>query len=134
MRLSFVLLATVFALETLSAAADDRKAILGVWKGTLPGEQFGEIELTISSTTITGKNLTTGRSLGEGTYELDPEKGTIDAHGIAAPFKGKLFVGLYSLEGNTLKWCSNGSSKKRPADLVHRPDRDQFLMVLERQR
>ncbi len=117
-----------------SASGDDRKDILGVWKGTLPGEHFGDIELTITETTIAGKNLTSGRTLGEGTYVIDPTKGTIDANGIAAPFKGKLFVGLYSLEGNTLKWCSNGSLKKRPVDLVHRTDKDQFLMVLERQK
>lgn len=117
----------------LNAVADDREAIVGTWKGTLPGEQFGDIELVITPTTITGRNLTTGKSLGEGTYEIDPEKHTIDTHGIAEPFKGKLFVGLYSLEGDTLKWVSNGARKKRPIDLVHRPDKDQFLMVLQRQ-
>jgi len=125
--------ASALALAELSALADDRKAIIGTWKGTLPGEQFGDIELVITPTTINGRNLTTGKSLGEGTYEIDPEKGTIDAHGIAAPFNGKLFVGLYSLEGDTLKWVSNGAAKKRPTDLVHRPDKDQFLMVLKRQ-
>jgi uncharacterized protein (TIGR03067 family) len=128
-----LLFAFALAFTELNTLADDRKAILGAWKGTLPGEQFGEIELVITPTTITGRNLTTGRSLGEGTYEIDPEKGTIDAHGIADPFKGKLFVGLYSLEGDTLKWVSNGAAKKRPTDLVHRPDKDQFLMVLQRQ-
>ncbi len=133
-RASIVLLGLLIALATTSSAADDRKAILGVWKGTLPGEHFGDIELTITATKITGRNLTSGRSLGEGTYEIDPSNGTIDAHGIAAPFKGKLFVGLYSLEGDTLKWCSNGSTKKRPVDLVHRTEKDQFLMFLERQK
>lgn len=133
-QISLVLMATLFAVESASVAADDRKTILGVWKGTLPGEQFGDIELTITADKISGRNLTTGRTLGEGTYEMDPAKGTIDAHGIEGPFSKKTYLGLYSLAGNTLKWVSNGRLKKRPVDLVHRPDKDQFLMVLERQR
>jgi hypothetical protein len=129
------LVATALCLFILaSASADDRKAILGVWKGPLPGEQFGDIELTITADKISGRNLTSGRTLGEGTYEMDPAKGTIDAHGVGGPFSKKTYLGLYSLEGNTLKWVSNGRLKKRPVDLVHRPDKDQFLMVLERQR
>jgi hypothetical protein len=70
--------------------------------------------------------------MGEGTYEIDPARKTIDAHGIQGSFAGKTYLGLYALEGNTLKWVSNGRLKKRPVDVVHRPDRDQFLMVLER--
>jgi len=37
-------------------------------------------------------------------------------------------------EYNTLQWVSNSGWKKRPMDLAHRPDKDQFLMILERQR
>jgi hypothetical protein len=133
-RNTFFVMVTALLLALESASADDRKAILGVWKGTLPGEQFGDLELTITADKIAGRNLTTGRTLGEGTYEMDPTKGTIDANGIEGPFSKKAYLGLYSLEGNTLKWVSNGRLKKRPVDLVHRPDKDQFLMVLERQR
>jgi len=133
-RISLLLTATLFALESVSVADDDRKALVGVWKGTLPGEQFGDIELTITAEKISGRNLTTGRTLGEGTYEIDSAKGTIDAHGIEGPFSKKTYLGLYVVEGKTLKWVSNGRLKKRPVDLVHRPDKDQFLMVLVRQR
>ena len=70
--------------------------------------------------------------MGEGTYVIDPARKTIDTHGIGGSYAGKTYLGLYSLEGNTLKWVSNGRLKKRPVDVVHRPDRDQFLMILER--
>jgi hypothetical protein len=133
-RTSFLVMAIAFLFALESASADDRKAIFGVWKGTLPGEQFGDIELTITADKISGRNLTTGRTLGEGTYEIDPAKGTIDAHGLEGPFSKKTYLGLFSLEGNTLKWVSNGRLKNRPVDLVHRTDKDQYLMVLERQR
>jgi len=109
----------------------DKQRILGVWAGGMPGEP-GTIELTITPSKIVGRNPRNGKSLGEGTYEIDSTKKTIDAHVINGPFGGKTYLGLYSLEGNTLKWVSNGGRKKRPVDIVHRPDRDQFLMVLER--
>lgn len=99
----------------------------------MPGDAPGSIELTITPTKITGRNARTGKSLGEGTYEMDPKLRTIDTKGIEAPVRGRTYLGLYSLEGNTLRWVSQSRSKKRPVDLKHRPDRDQFLMVLRRQ-
>ena len=129
-RLAAVLLAT----GHLSLRADDAKAILGVWKGGMPGDPPGSIELTISPTMITGRNSRTGESLGEGTYELDPVKKTIDALRTQKGGRGTKYWGLYSLDGKTLKWVSTSRGKKRPVDLVHRPERDQFLMILERQR
>lgn len=114
--------------------SDDRQKILGTWSGGMPGDPKGSIELIITPTKVTGRNARTGKSLGEGTYELDPVNRTIDARGIEIPVRGRIYIGLYSLEGNTLRWCANSRSKKRPKDLVHRPDKDQWLMVLERQK
>jgi uncharacterized protein (TIGR03067 family) len=115
-------------------SAQDRKNILGVWKGGMPGDPPGSMELVITPTKISGRNPRTGESLGEGTYQLDPVKKTIDAHKIEKSGRGREYVGIYSIEGNVLKWCSNSNTRKRPTDLVHRPERDQFLMVLQRQR
>jgi uncharacterized protein (TIGR03067 family) len=110
----------------------DRQKVLGVWSGGRPGDPKGSIELVITPTEISGRNARTGKSLGTGTYELDPAQKTIDARGLENPVRGRTYLGLYSIEGNTLKWCANSRSKKRPKDLVHRPDRDQWLMILER--
>lgn len=117
-----------------SPSRDDVKTILGVWKGGMPGDPPGSIELTITASKITGRNARTGKNLGAGTYDLDPAKGTIDAFGIENPVRGRTYYGVYSLEGNTLKWCANSRTKRRPADLTHRPDKDQWLMILIRQR
>jgi len=100
----------------------------------MPGDPPDSIELVITPTKITGRNPRTGQSLGEGTYELDPVRKTIDPHQLQIVGREKNYLGIYSLDGSTLRWCSNSRTKKRPADLVHRPDRDQFLMVLERQK
>ena len=132
MSTRFLLFVLLIAL-TAPARADDRTAILGVWKGGMPGEPPGSMELTITPTKITGRNPRTGESLGEGTYELDSAARTIETTRIVKFGRGQKNLGRYSLEGKTLRWVSNSRSKKRPADLVHRPERDQFLMVLERQ-
>ena len=133
-RVAVALLGGLAGLQTPYLRADDRKDILGVWSGGMPGDPPGSIELTITPTKITGRNARTGESLGEGTYEIDPRRKFIDTHGLDSSVRGKSYVGLYSLEGDTLKWVSNSHRKKRPVDLVHRPDRDQFLMVLKRKR
>jgi hypothetical protein len=128
------LVGITMAIGVPSLMADDRKDIVGNWKGEMPGDPAGSIELVITPERISGRYLKTGKSLGEGTYQLDPAKKTIDAQGIENPVRGNRYVGLYSIEGNTLKWVSNSRGRKRPVDLVHRPDRDQFLMILKRQR
>lgn len=133
-RFALALFGTGIGLWNSCLRADDQKNIVGVWKGGMPGDPPGGIELRITPTRITGRNPRTGESLGEGTYKLDPVKKTIDPHRVEKFGRGKTYLGLYSLEGRTLKWVSNSRGNKRPVDLVHRPDRDQFLMVLERQR
>lgn len=133
-RLMVVVLSVLNNPVHAAKPTDDRKAILGVWSGGMPGDPPGSIELTITATRITGRNARTGKSLGEGSYEIDPGAKTIDARGIEVPVRGRTYLGVYSLEGNILKWCANSRSKKRPNDLVHRPDKDQWLMLLERQK
>ena len=132
MKLRSLLLLTAAVFPGI-VSADDKTAILGVWKGGMPGEPPGSMELTITPTKITGRNPRTGESLGEGTYELDPANHTIDTVRIEKFGRGKKYVGRYSIEGKVLKWVSNSRGNKRPTDLAHRPDRDQFLMILERQ-
>jgi hypothetical protein len=122
----------VLALSGPSASADDRKAILGVWKGGMPGEPPGSMEITIGPERITGKNPRNGEDLGQGSYVLDPTQRTLDTVRAEKFGRGRKYWGRYSLLGNKLLWVSSSRGNKRPADLAHRPERDQFLMVLER--
>jgi uncharacterized protein (TIGR03067 family) len=92
------------------------------------------MELVITPRTISGRSLRDGESLGTGSYELDPVKKTLDAHGIMDPVKGKTYLGIYSLEGDTLKWCSNSGSKKRPKNFSISPVGSHFVMILHRQK
>ena len=139
MRMRIVLIQLFVALLSLiptfaGTPSDDRKAILGVWTGGMPGDPPGSIELTITPTKVSGRNARNGKSLGVGTYEINPAAKTIDARGIESPVTGRTYLGVYSLDGNVLKWCANSRSKNRPKDVVHRPDKDQWLMVLQRQK
>lgn len=111
--------------------ADEKKKMVGTWRGGWPDDKTPRFELVITAEKITGKDLTNGRDLGTGSFTLDAAKKTIDA-AMTSP-QTKTFLGLYALDGDTLKWASdNGRGAKRPTELVHRPGQS-FLMVLKRQ-
>ena len=63
MKISIQLVAVLLAAGQLPLRADDAKAILGVWKGGMPGDPPGSIELTITPAKITGRNSRNGESL-----------------------------------------------------------------------
>jgi hypothetical protein len=137
--LTFITLLTILALGTVSATASQpnakaRQRLIGTWRGGLADERQPAMELVITAARISGKDLKTGESLGEGQYSVDPVKGILDAHGVANPVRGQSFLGIYSLQDDTLKWCSNNGSEKRPAKLVHNPGKGQFLLILKRQK
>ena len=46
--------------------------------------------------------------------------------------KGKTYLGIYSLEGDTLKWCVNVSQDERPAKFA--TGGSNFLLILKRQK
>ncbi len=136
MKHSIALLALMcagtFSALAQDSSAEERKKLIGTWRGGMENERQPSMELVITATKITGKNLRTGQSLGEGTFHLSPSKKTIDARGTDNPVRGKTFLGIYSLEGDTLKWCSNnGSGPGRPTELANKAG-DAFLIVLQR--
>ncbi|HLX64830.1 MAG TPA: hypothetical protein VKX17_26395 [Planctomycetota bacterium] len=112
------------------AQADEKKKMIGVWRGGWPDDKTPRFEITITADKITGKDLTNGRDLGTGSFTLDVAKKTIDA----VNSQNKTYLGLYSLDGDSLKWASdNGRGGNRPTALVHRPPQS-FYMVLTRQK
>ena len=142
MKSRFVFLALLVAATTCRhpprAAAQDppsteQKKLIGTWRGGWPNEKAPSYELVITADRITGKNLKDGTSLGEGTFTIDWKKQTIDAKRSVDPGKGRSYLGLYSLDGNTLKWCSNNGTKTRPTELTHKPGSDHYLLILKRQ-
>jgi uncharacterized protein (TIGR03067 family) len=113
---------------------EERSRLVGTWRGKMAHESEPSLEIVITPEKISGRSLRGGEDLGEGTYEIDPERKTLDAHGIKDPVSGKTYLGIYSLEGDTLKWCSNSGSDQRPKDFSISPNGSHFVMVLQRQK
>src|SRR5262245_15659441 len=124
--------------------ADDAKELqqlLGVWKGYAV-EGKGEkpdrgplhIQITITATTIKAINLgDENKDMGEGTYKLDASKvlKTLDATGIVLPRKkAQTFLGIYEIQGDTLRWCVDNTKQERPTEF--RTGEGKYLLVLKR--
>jgi len=143
--LGAMMLLPVFASAQTTGDAAERQRLAGTWEGWLmdgDGSQQSQRrqrinELVITATQISakdGRNL----SMGTGSYRLGgsgPLR-TIDATGIMGQqVQGKTYLGIYQLQGDTLKWCSgNDKAKARPAQLRTNTGSGHFLMVLTRKK
>jgi uncharacterized protein (TIGR03067 family) len=144
-QLILVVVGLILALTT-SAVADDeadaRKKLVGEWQGYVvdgKGENpnRGPVKLTI---TITADGMTAkqegNKDLGAGNYKLDlsGDPKTLDAVRTSTPGKGQTYLGIYSVDGDTLKWCVGQPKQPRPTEFVTKSTGGQFLMVLKRQK
>ncbi len=134
--------ALLFAAGWALAAGDDakarkeadteaRKELVGTWKGQVDEGETGH-ELTFTMTTITG--VKDGRqSLGAGTFKLNlaAKPPHLDATRTKGGKRGEKYLGIYELDGETLKWCVAAPGAKRPTELATKPG--QFLLILKRQ-
>jgi uncharacterized protein (TIGR03067 family) len=119
----------------------ERAKLQGTWRGFVvhgKGEKSDEgplhLELVITAEKITATDVREKKSLGEGTYKLDPSKKLkeIDAAGTVRSAGRRSYSGIYELDGDTLKWCVDNSGKKRPSEFASR--RAQYLLILKRQK
>jgi uncharacterized protein (TIGR03067 family) len=60
----------------------------------------------------------------------DPK--TFDAKEVEGPGVGRIYKGVWRIEGDTLKWCF--STKDRPKGFEDKDEEDFFLLVLKRQK
>ncbi len=139
-------LMTLLALGTAIPAgsqgqeAADRRRLVGTWTGWIvegrgdrPNAMIGKIaEMTITERTIRARD--DQRDMGEGNYRVGRDQGwgTLDAAGIAGPTRGKTYLGIYQLEGDTLRWCTANPGRPRPTELMTRRGDGWYLMVLRR--
>ncbi|MCE9531367.1 MAG: TIGR03067 domain-containing protein, partial [Planctomycetes bacterium] len=99
-----------------------------------PRQRRMKIEVTIKGDTIMAVQ-DGSKSLGEGTFVAQVAKGgkNMNATRTNNPGKGQTYNGIYSLDGDTLKWCvSSPPGRERPTELVSKTG--QFLMVLTREK
>lgn len=138
--LTLVTLCVPFA-SAVAGEADDLKKLNGVWKGWVvegrgddPKQRRMQIELTIKGNTIVG--VEDGKKdLGEGTFAIKhtSEGKQLDATRTKGQGGRGTYLGIYSLDGDTLKWCvGNPPGKTRPGELQSKTG--QFLIILTRQK
>jgi len=142
LRISWFLVLIHFT-PLFAAEADDLKKLDGKWSGWVvegrgdsPNQRRWRVELTIDGDKITA--IEDGKKdLGEGTFTLKHtrEGKQMDATRTKGNGSrvGSTNLGIYSLEGNTLRWCvGNPPGKVRPTEL--RSKTGQFLMVLTKEK
>ena len=117
-----------------------REKLVGVWngyavegKGEKPDQGAVKLELTISPELIKAKQFKGEEvlDLGEGTFEivLDKSPNYLDGNKKTAnPKRQEVWLGIYQLEGDTLKWCVG--RKARPAEFETKEGA--FLLILKR--
>ena len=118
----FAALALVVSCST-AAWSDDAKSLNGTWlpvTAELAGEKFpDEVRKTIKLVVDDDKyTVTVGKKPDRGTVKVDSSKKPkeMDIIGTDGPNKGKTFLAIYELDGDTLRVCYDLSGKARPTE------------------
>jgi uncharacterized protein (TIGR03067 family) len=150
MRISLVALfcAVIFAMSTRSGALADDKADLekeakkfqGTWtfeSSETGGKEIPADDLKGFILIFEGAKHTVKKGdevVQVGTQKLDPTKSpkTIDVTVTEGPNKGKVLLGIYEIDGDTLKVCFDLQGKKRPTEFKSAPGSENFVNVHKR--
>ena len=136
-----IIIVTLFATIAWSQdAAEEQKKLAGTWTPTaaeLSGEPFPEevrktIKLVLAGDTYT---TTVGDKTDKGTFKLYPDKSpkAMDIIGGGdGPNKGKKFLAIYELKGDTLRVCYDLLCKNRPTEFATKKGAPIFLVTYSR--
>lgn len=127
------------AAPAANGAVFDPSQLIGKWEGFIstgdgsnPSQRTANVSLTITADKIT---CSSPGSSGEGTYRITSGASKlhhIDGAGTGGIYQGKVYLGIFTLDGNILKWCSTEGSRNRPTILRTNYGAGQYLMVLTR--
>jgi uncharacterized protein (TIGR03067 family) len=135
-------LATVCALGAEPNDQAERQKLAGTWKGfTVEGRgenpDRGPVKLELQITEKAMKGLefkgTNVVDHGQGEFALDLKQDPkiLDAWQTNERGRKQSYVGIYTVEGDTLKWCVS-PQKTRPETFETK--KGQFLLILKRQK
>ena len=112
--------------------AEARKALVGTWVGRVDEGATGH-KLTFTADRISGTR-DEKQYLGEGSFTVDRKQKPwkMDAVGTKGPQRGRRYLGIYMLEGETLKWCVSTPGNDRPTEFATKDS--QFLLILKKQK
>jgi uncharacterized protein (TIGR03067 family) len=146
-RILFTLAAALMgaALAAVPASAEEKKdldKLQGTWKFTSmehdgqpapKGEDMPTITFEKDKFTVKDPS---GKVLQAGTQVLDDGKKpkTVDAKVTEGEGNGTTMLGIYELDGDTLKACFDPQGKKRPTELKSTAGSGHMLVVLKREK
>ena len=121
-------------------AADERKLLQGTWLPTaaeLSADPLDEATLKTLKLVIEGDKyaVTVGVSpFDKGTIRIDPaaKPKTMDIIGTEGANKGKTFLAIYELNGDTLRICYDLTGKVRPTEFKTKKGELLFLATYKR--
>ena len=125
------------------AVAKDLLAFKGTWRMNskeVDGKKFSEEEIKDVIATTDGSGRCWVRRgdklIGEGTAKFDPttKPKTIDITFTEGEHKGKTCLGIYEIDGDTLRVCVARPGDERPADLSAKAGSGHILVVYQREK
>jgi uncharacterized protein (TIGR03067 family) len=135
----FALVLLVAALAWSQDTAGEQKALEGTWipsAAEIAGQPFPEELRKKTKLVVAGDKYTVhvGDTVDRGTVKIDTSKKpkTMDIIGAEGPNKGKTFLAIYELNGDTLRVCYNLGGKERPAEFKTTKDSLVFLATYQR--
>jgi len=135
------------AISIPSARAEDNPAfkadkdlLQGKWSmvsGLADGQAVPEAMLAGSTRVCEGDETTVtvgGQLIMKAKFALDPSKKpkAIDYQVLEGPTKGKSHLGIYELDGDTLKFCFGSPGAERPTDFTSKPGEGRTSSVWKR--
>jgi uncharacterized protein (TIGR03067 family) len=144
MRLGFLatVMVVLLAAGAPGEAADAKKkaGLRGTWtavsaeRNGAPADDIKGHRLALTGDRFTIRSK--GKLLYQGTFRIGPSKSpaTIDFTNTIGEAKGKIWLGIYLLEGDSLKICDNADdvSRGRPAAFATEPGSGRVLVIFRR--
>jgi hypothetical protein len=123
------------------AASDAKKELQGTWQpieakigeGELTKEQLAATRLTIKDD---GYTVTLGEKVDQGTWKIDADAKpkTMDITGQEGPNKGKTFLCIYEISGDSLTVAYSFTGKDRPTEFKTGGDPTRAVIKYERKK
>jgi len=119
--------------------AGDVKLLEGKWmvvSAELSGEALPKEATKSMLLTLTGEKyqFTDGKSNDQGTVKIDATKKPkeMDITGAEGPNKGKTFLAIYDIQGDTFRVCYDLTGKGRPSEFATKKGAALFLVTYQR--
>jgi uncharacterized protein (TIGR03067 family) len=138
---AFGLALTITSSSWSDDAKDAARALEGTWlpsEAELAGQKYPESILKTMKLVVKDDKytVTVGEATDKGECKLNPsaKPKEMDIIGTDGPNKGKTYMTIYELDGDTLKVCYDLSGKGRPTEFKTKEATKLFLVTYKREK